>query len=198
MHSVENDRKRAMAERRTQLSFTALVERGLQRFRELIIYISEKSKHDPYFGAVKLNKILYYSDYRAFELFGIPLTGVRYFRLQQGPAPKPMIPVQNELVADGSIRIERVKIGEYAQIRTIPLRPPAMKLFTDDEIFLVDKVIDELWSQNAAEVSDASHDVRWRTLQHKDDMPYEFAFLRDDITDADVERTKQLASELGW
>ena len=62
------------------------VDRSAQKFRELIIYISKRSKSDPWFGAIKLNKILYHSDFRAFERFGVPLTGVRYWRLQQGPA----------------------------------------------------------------------------------------------------------------
>jgi Protein of unknown function (DUF4065) len=187
-----------MATNPTHLNFTFQVARGVQRFRELIVYISEKSRNDPCFGAVKLNKILYYSDFRAFELFGAPLTGVRYFRLPKGPAPKALIPIQNELVAEGAIRIEKVQYGDFEQHRTIPLRRAVIEIFTEDEIILVDKVINDLWQQNATEVSDASHDVRWRTLRHKDPMPYEFAFLSDEITVADVERTKQLASELGW
>jgi len=182
----------------SHLNFTFPVARGAQRFRELIVYISEKSRNDPYFGAVKLNKILYYSDFRAFELFGIPLTGVRYFRLPKGPAPKALIPIQNELVSEGAIRIDKVKFGDFEQHRTVPLRRAVTELFTEDEIILVDKVINELWHQNATEVSDASHDVRWRTLQHRDPMPYEFAFLDDGITESDIARTKQLASELRW
>ncbi|MCI0555018.1 MAG: hypothetical protein L0287_29065, partial [Anaerolineae bacterium] len=107
-------------------------------------------------------------------------------------------PIQNDLVAEGAIRIERVQFGDFEQHRTIPLRRAVIELFTEDEIILVDKVINDLWQQNATEVSDASHDVRWRTLRHRDAIPYEFAFLSDDITVDDVEKTKQLASELGW
>jgi hypothetical protein len=73
-----------------------------------------------------------------------------------------------------------------------------MQHFSEDEILLVDEVIRTLWSQNAKQVSDASHDVRWRVLQHKDRMPYEFAFLDDEITKNDIERSAELARELGW
>jgi Protein of unknown function (DUF4065) len=187
-----------MAPNPNHLNFTFPVARGAQRFRELIVYISEKSRNDPYFGAVKLNKILYYSDFRAFERFGVPLTGVRYFRLPKGPAPRALIPIQNELVAEGAIHIDKVQFGDFEQHRTIPLRRAIIELFTEDEIILVDEVISDLWQQNATEVSDASHDIRWRTLRHKDPIPYEFAFLSDEITLDDVERTKELASELGW
>src|ERR1700677_2825411 len=98
----------------------------MQRFRELIIYVSKNSEDDPYFGAIKLNKILYYSDFRAFERFGIPLTGAVYFRLRNGPAPKVMIPVRNALIKEGAIRVDVVRLGEYDQYRTIALRPPVI------------------------------------------------------------------------
>ncbi|MGH6840192.1 MAG: Panacea domain-containing protein [Methylocella sp.] len=180
------------------LNFSFPVDKGVQRFRELIIYVSRKSVDDVYFGAVKLNKILYYSDFLAFYRFGQPLTGFEYFRIQKGPAPRAMIPISRELAKEGAIRFEQVMLGGHMQIRTIALRAPIMQHFSEDEILLVDEVIRSLWFQNATEVSDASHDVRWRVLQHKDPMPYEFAFLDDEITNSDIERTAELARELGW
>lgn len=188
-----------MAEGENKLHFAISVVRGAQRFRELIVYISEKCANDMYYGAVKLNKILYYSDFRAFERFGVPLTGVRYFRLPKGPAPAALLPIQGELIREGAIRIDIVKIGGYDQKRTIALRKPVLQHFTDDELQLVDEVIGELWPQNATEVSDASHDIRWRTLKHKDFIPYEAAFLSDEpITESEIKRTAELAAEFGW
>lgn len=180
------------------LNFSFPVEKQLQRFRELIIYISAKSENDVHFGAVKLNKILYYSDFTAFYRFGAPLTGMRYFRIQNGPAPKAIVPVGNELVAEGSIKFEKIVMGEKEQIRTIALRDPVLSHFSKDELFLVDEIISSLWDQNATEVSDASHDIRWKVLNHKDDMPYEFAFLDGDITENDKMRSAELARELEW
>jgi hypothetical protein len=46
-------------------TFRVPLERALQRLRELIVYISEKSEHDQYYGATKLNKILYHSDFHS-------------------------------------------------------------------------------------------------------------------------------------
>jgi len=185
---------------RGHLHETFSVERGTQRFRELIVYISKKCAHDLNFGATKLNKIMYYSDFRAFERFGIPLTGMRYFRLRKGPAPRALVPTRNELAQEGAIEIEKRSLpGNYEQHRTIALREPILDFFTKDEIALVDEVIDELWDQTATEVSDASHDVRWRVLQHKDPLPYEFAFLSNEpVSDVENQRTRELARELGW
>lgn len=77
-----------MAGKFDSLTFKVPLERALQRLRELVVYISEKSEHDQHCGATKLNKILYHSDFRAFERFGVPLTGASYFRLPKGPAPR--------------------------------------------------------------------------------------------------------------
>lgn len=179
------------------------VERSAQRFRELIIYIAQRSEADPWFGAIKLNKILYHSDFRAFERFGVPLTGVRYFRLPQGPAPKKLKHVERELIEEGAIRVDEVPLEfgrqNYRQRRTIALRDPEMRFFTADEIALIDDVIRDLWHQNAAEVSNASHDVRWRVLQHKDPLPYEFAHLADyPVTESEERGIQELATRFGW
>jgi hypothetical protein len=99
------------------------LQRGLQRFREIIVYISAKYKDAPLFGATKLNKTLYHSDFRAFERFGFPLTGVAYFALERGPAPKAMVPVLRGLLQEGAIRIEQRQAGNRIQKRVVPLRP---------------------------------------------------------------------------
>jgi hypothetical protein len=182
-----------------RLTFSLPLERGLQRMRELIVYISKASETDPYFGAIKLNKILYHSDFRAFERLGVPLTGSPYFRLKNGPAPKAMIPIRRGLIEEKAIKLEKVECGPYLQHRLVALREPVMQHFTADEIAIVDEVIKELWSQTATEVSDASHDVRWRTLGDQDFLPYEFAFLSDEApTTSDIERFSELNERYRW
>lgn len=182
-----------------KLHYSIPVERAVQRFRELIVYISRKSEHDPHFGATKLNKILYHSDFRAFERFGVPLTGMPYFKLPAGPAPKNLIPVRRDLINEGAIEIHHVQIGPYTQERTVARRDAVLAHFAADEVQLVDEVIAELWSQTASEVSDASHDIRWRVLNLKDLLPYEFAFLSNEgVTQREIERTAQLAERFGW
>lgn len=173
------------------------VPRSKQRFRELIIYVSAQSERDPHFGAIKLNKILYYSDFRAFERFGLPLTGMRYVKQRLGPVPKALPIVRRELVEEGALRVETVPRGPYTQDRTVALRAPVLDFFTADEVALVNEVISELWSQNGTEVSNASHDVRWAVMQINDPMPYELAFLSNDPpSDLDRQHAEELARRL--
>jgi hypothetical protein len=180
------------------LHFSFPVEKAIQRFRELIIYVASKSTDDLSFGAQKLNKILYYSDFMAFYRFGVPLTGQRYFKIQNGPAPRAMIPIEQELAAEGAIRFDTVSVGGQQQKRTVAMREPILSHFSKDELLLVDEVISTLWSQTAAQVSDAIHDVKWSVIQYKDDLPYEFAYLDGEVTADDNARSVELAREHGW
>ena len=185
--------------RRKKLNETWPVDRQGQRLRELVVYISNRSDSDPYFGAIKLNKILYHSDFEAFRRFGVPITGYRYSRLKFGPAPKAVTYAREDLAREGAIRTEEVLIGNFKQIRTIAQREASLDVFTRDEIILVDEVISRLWSQNATEVSDASHDVRWKVLRNNDPIPYEFAFLSNDpVSEYESRRTRELAAKYGW
>lgn len=176
------------------------IPRGALKFRELILHVSLKSVRDIYFGAVKLNKILYYSDFRSFERIGFPITGVKYFKLQQGPAPRALIPTRRELIEEGALLLEKRDLGNgFIQDRTIALRSPALSLFTSDELSVVDEVIDDLRGQTAEQISDASHDVRWRAVSLKDDIPYEFVYLSDaELSESDKGRTSKLVREFGW
>jgi hypothetical protein len=181
------------------LTFYQPVPKGIQRFRELIVYISEKCADCEFFGATKLNKILYHSDFRAFERFGEPLTGVAYFALNSGPAPVPLVPIRRELIQEGAITIEERPVGARVQHRVVAIREAYTELFTPVELELVGEVIEELWDQSAEEASNASHDVRWRTLRLEDRIPYEATFLSDDeLSEEDLTRTKELADEFGW
>ena len=52
-----------------------------QKFKELVIYIAGRCESDPYFGAVKLNKLLFFSDFFAYAKLGNPITGAEYMKL---------------------------------------------------------------------------------------------------------------------
>ncbi len=52
------------------------------KFRELILFIARETKDDRSCGATKLNKILFYSDFRAYEQLGRSITGECYQNLE--------------------------------------------------------------------------------------------------------------------
>ena len=47
-----------------------------RKLKELILYVADRCEADPTFGAIKLNKTLFYADFLAFASTGKPITGV--------------------------------------------------------------------------------------------------------------------------
>ena len=181
------------------LSFGLAVPNGQQKFRELIIYVADRCREAEFFGATKLNKILYHSDFEAFRRHGQPITGAAYFRLRNGPAPRALVPVRKDLEAEGAITLEYRPIGNRHQERVVPQRAAHSDLFSEDELALVNEIIERLWDQTSEQVSDASHDILWSTRKDQDPIPYEAAYLSNDpISDAEIKRSKELAQQFGW
>jgi uncharacterized phage-associated protein len=169
------------------------------RLRELILYISEKSRHDIKFSATKLNKILYYSDFVSFKTYGQPVTGAQYMRLEYGPVPTHLKPLRQEMVEQGDIVIEKREYWTRTQDVVKPLRRANITIFSAQEIALVDGIIDELWEFDANEVSARSHKRAWKVTNYRDAIPYEAIFLSDEpLSEDDMEWAYGAAINAGW
>jgi Antitoxin SocA-like, Panacea domain len=169
-----------------------------RKLAELILYISQKCASDPTFGAVKLNKILYFSDFFAFGNWGSPITGVEYQHLPNGPAPRRLLPVRDQMVDNRDLVIQRVQLQSgNVQHRTVNLREPNLDLFSGREIALIDNVIEALDKLNAQQTSDLSHRmVGWKATSDSETIRYETIFLSDQpLSDAEVRRAQELAKE---
>ena len=172
---------------------------GDDRLRELILYIAERCEDDPTFGATKLNKILWFSDFIAYLYHAKPITGVEYQRLPNGPAPRRLLPIRAKMEAAREIVVRKPKGHLYTRHTVIALREPNLDDFSKHEVSLVDEVIRKLWGKSAAEISDLSHLMAWKSVRDKESIPYEAAFLSDDpLSEYDRSRTAELAHELGW
>jgi len=177
-----------------------MLEYKEDKFKELVLYVAEKCADDPTFGATKLNKILYFSDFYAYAEFGSPITGATYQKVPHGPAPRQLISAREELGNTGDICERKATYHGYPQERIIPTRGVNLDLFTAKEIALVDDVIQKLWEINAANISDYTHRLAgWRIAEDGEDIPYESVFLSDEgLTEDDINRAKELINRFGW
>src|SRR5713101_2465496 len=169
-----------------------------EKLAELILYISQKCATDPKFGAIKLNKILYLSEFLSFGNWGEPITGVEYQHLRKGPAPRRLIPVREELQRSGKLAVQRLPLrGGNVQVRTVNLVDPNWKVLSAREISLVDNIIEELWDLDAEESSEFSHRfVGWKMTKEGDPIPYGSIFISDEpLSAAETLRGQELAKE---
>lgn len=170
------------------------------RLVEMILYIAHRCQGARRFGGIKLNKILWKSDFDAYAARGVPVTGRAYQRLRLGPAPKEMLPVHRDMVQRGLIRVEATDFGDgIIEQRTIALRDPNLDLFTPDDIAFVDRAIGHFWTLTGTETSDDSHGAAWSTRANGDPMPYETALLSDrSLRTPQMLRLKQMIYDREW
>ena len=172
---------------------------GEARLRELVLYISMKCESFEFYGKTKLNKILYLSDFKSYENFGQPITGVAYQRLPAGPAPKKMLPILESMKKSREITIRPKSMYDYTQERIIALRSPDLSVLSARDIALVDEAIEKVKNDTAAEVSKRTHGIAWEVADNQELIPYEAALLADEgITADDIIRSRQLKRELAW
>src|SRR5690606_1636943 len=86
-----------------------------RRFKELILYVADRSRDDRRFGATKLNKILYFADFKAFLILGASITGSTYVRLDRGPVPQEILPILREMEDAGDISRTERQYFNYTQ-----------------------------------------------------------------------------------
>lgn len=158
-----------------------------QKFYELVLYIAEAFKDDASFGRIKLAKLLFNSDYRAFERYGEPISGATYIKDTWGHNPTQLLNAELDLVYRNDAHIlvgegeeEPRFIPHDARRRLIPNRPSRHEDFLSPiEIGLVDQVIKQYREAPAVAMSDESHKtIGWRIAAMKEEIPYETVRLR--------------------
>ena len=166
-----------------------------KKMAELILYISAKCEDDDRFGSVKLNKILFYSDFIQYGKSGASITGQDYRRLKRGPGPTRLLPIRNRLVEAQDVELENRERFGLTQIRTVALRGADLSGFSSAEIALVDDVIGALWDDSATDVSEVSHRFPgWKLAEPMEEIPYQSVFLSErELTSSE----REFALELG-
>lgn len=170
----------AMTPRQPKLTLVVPLPGQQGRVRQMILYVASKCAHAKFFGAIKLNKIIWKADFESFAVRRVPITGREYRRRYFGPALREMLPIHRGMLREGIIKIELRDFGDgIIENRTVALVEPDLSLFTADDLCFVDAAIKYYWEKTGTESSDDSHGAAWRTRKDGDPMPYELALLSD-------------------
>lgn len=174
-----------------------VMEFDREKFKRLVHYVIWKAGKRNWFGATKLNKVLWFSDTRAYMLTGKPITGATYIREKHGPVPRAVMPIRDELEAEGLTRT----VTEGKLKRTTATSAPDMSAFTADEIKAVDWWIDHLDREHtAATASDLSHDYTWEIAAMGETIPMHAVFvtrIREEPSPEAMMWAREAAARLG-
>lgn len=165
-----------------------------KRLGELILLICQKSAGDDNFGAVKLNKLLFYSDFFAYARWAESITGADYWNLSEGPAPRRLVQVRQQLIKAKALAIQHVDLPlGLVQQRPIQLRRPDRSLFNNAQLDLIDEVIAENRNLTAKQISDKSHrEWGWKLTKEKEKIELDTIFLSPEPL-TDIEQKRALA-----
>jgi hypothetical protein len=148
------------------------------KFQELVLYICRRSEGDAAFGAVKLNKLLFYADFLAYRQLGDAITWQPYQRLENGPAPKRMVPTLKKMETRGDLASAEVNYYGHKQKRSMALREPDLSRFSGEEVALIDSLIESFWGKSAKAMSEMSHAfIGWSQANDGENIPYTVALV---------------------
>lgn len=154
------------------------IAQGDVKFRELILYICSRSEWDRKFGAIKLNKLLFYADLYAHLYLGQSITGQPYQKLKLGPAPRYLVPVRDEMIQDGELTEESLRTGTRSRRRAIAMREADLDKFSAPEIDIVNRVLDRFQNTSGTDLSELSHEfIGWSVADYNEDINFNAAFV---------------------
>lgn len=178
------------------------------KFKELVLHFAGEAQRagDEGFGMVKLNKLLYRSDFEAFRLLGRSITGETYEKQEFGPVARDLPRVLDELAAQGRLRWQQIPRGE--RMRKVPSMaedPDAradLRQFSDDERQIINRTLRELATYGGKSVSEWSHQesAGWRAVpRFGQEIDYGSAFIATpSIPREDLERARKYVRSRGW
>lgn len=158
------------------------------KFKNLVHRIIHDCSDDPgQLGAVRLNKILWFSDMIAYQVDGKPITNEVYVKRQFGPAPRSMPGVLRHLEDQGVISVTRPEF-EFEPMLLESLKEPKSRL-TNREKHIVSAVTEAVLGKSVNQISDMSHDMIWEIAEQGEQIPLyaTLAAIPASVEDEDVE-----------
>ena len=175
------------------------------RLVELILYIADKCLEDLDSNLTRLNKILFWADFRSFATYGKPITGSAYKALKFGPAPAGLDDIRKGMKKRKELLVRRVPKFSYRRTLLIPRRAANLDLFKAQDIAVLDQVIEEMWGMSARDASLQSHGIAWEIARAnwaetgEDRIPYEAALISDEpVTEEEEARARELNEKFHW
>jgi hypothetical protein len=160
-----------------------------EKFSEAVHYICSKSDVDK-LGAIKLNKILWFSDTLNFLVEGESITGEDYIKRQFGPVPKHILTVLEELEITGKLCINDKTLYGLTKKEYLSIEQPKLNLLLSHEISIIDDMIDRIGDGHTAHsISELTHDEIWEMADIGEVIPYETVLVATlgEIDETDIE-----------
>ena len=109
----------------------------------------------------KINKLLFYAEFKHFKEYTKGITGARYKRLPLGPVPELYETILGKLVDEGMLEMTEVFFeSSISGLQYETIEDPNLTVFSDTELEVIAKVKNYFKNYGAKELSDFSHEEK--------------------------------------
>jgi uncharacterized phage-associated protein len=177
--SLENAQtaKNAAAATPDSSVFTGFRPFSHERLGAMALYIAEKGK-DIY--KTKLNKLLFYSDFINFHLYGHSISGAKYIHVPFGPVPEQYGTALEQLAKAG--RVKLLPAGRQSFLLKPTDSHDEKFELEPEELATIDWVLEKYGSLSSVEISELSHNEKaYKYTRPGEEIAYRYAAFFENL-----------------
>ena len=133
--------------------FNGFQEVNIDKIKNLILFFCK----DDGIYITKLNKLLFFTDFKYFKEYTHSITGMRYKHLPYGPVPEYYRSILELLVKTGGLDVEYKDFGDYIGELYKSIDSPDLSVFSDDELEILLEIKKKFAKSGSKEISELSH-----------------------------------------
>lgn len=143
-----------------------------EKFKAMLHFIIDECGDAARLGAVRLNKICWYSDVFSFKQTGQAITQETYVKRQMGPVPSSVLRGIRELQVSGAIAVSERDFGSHRRRDFMSLRTADVVLLSEYEQHTIRSVTHAICNgHTAASISELTHDQIWEAAAEGEQIP---------------------------
>ncbi len=158
----------------------SIPQRNVEKFKQVLLYVLEKTAGKPNVGMTVLYKLLYFIDFDYYEKYERQLMGLTYFKNHHGPTPREFVKVVDDMKKSGDLEEVSSRYFTFDQRKFLPHRKADLGILSATELQMIDSVLDRYADRSAAELSNLSHeDTPWQVaVEEGQNLEYDHVFYR--------------------
>jgi transcriptional regulator with XRE-family HTH domain len=157
----------------------SIPEKNLEKFKQVFLYVLEKTAGRPNVGMTVLYKLLYFIDFDYYEKYEDQLMGLTYIKNHHGPTPREFVKVIENMKESGELEEVKSKYFTFEQRKFLPHQHADLSKLSAQEIAMVDNVLARYADKSATDLSALSHeDTPWIAAEEGKNIEYDHVFYR--------------------
>ena len=149
-----------------------------EKYINIILYILFRCSNKPHLGKTVLCTVMYFIDFKFYELYGTFFTKETYIKSRKGIKPKHFRKITTELIAKKQLFLRKEPYYNRTIHRYYPTIIPIPK-FSEDELNVINSCIETLTDNNASAITKyAFSDEPLMKAKLGEEIDYKDVFLR--------------------